>query len=115
MRVGPASIAPFKHFSGAAIAQALALWSLVGLGAAKVRDRVNDWRVRGPGARGWPTLRRWARELAAGRVFRSLLLDDASPRELARRAAQVLIGHAPVASRGASVEQQAHAGACHVS
>lgn len=115
LRVGPASCAPFKHFSAAAIAQAMTLWTLAGLSAAKVRDRVNDWCVRGPGARGWPTLRRWARDLAAGRVFRSLRLDDASPRELARRAAQMLIGHAKVASRGASVDQQAHAGARHVS
>jgi hypothetical protein len=55
----PASAQPRKHFSGAAIALALALWGLCGLSAAQVRAVVSDWVhtvsfrqacVNGPGA-----------------------------------------------------------------
>ena len=107
IRVVPASCVPGKHFSGAAIALALALWGCTGQSAAEVREQVNDWRVRGAAARGWRALRRWATEVGAGVLA-------GSAREVARRAAQALAGHAPLAWRSAPVEHQAQLGYCHV-
>lgn len=116
LRVVPASCAPRKHFSAAAIAQALALWGLCGLCAAEVRERVNDWRTRGASARGWRSLTRWAGDAAAGRLFRTLIVDGTrSAREAAKQAAQTICGHAPIEWRGAALDHQAHAGAGHVS
>ena len=116
IRVVPASCAPGKHFSGAAIALALALWGCAGESAAEVREQVNDWRVRGTGARGWRALRRWAAELGAGALFGGLGLGvlTGSAREAARRAAQALAGHAPLAWRSAPAPQQAQVGYSHV-
>jgi len=116
IRVVPASCVPGKHFSGAAIALALALWGCTGQSAAEVREQVNDWRVRGAAARGWRALRRWATEVGAGALFSGLGLGvlAGSAREVARRAAQALAGHAPLAWRSAPVEHQAQLGYCHV-
>jgi hypothetical protein len=117
IRVVPASCAPGKHFSGAAIALALSLWGALGMGAGAVRERVSDWARLGASARGWRSLRRWAAGVAAGALFSGLHLGTAAGplREVARRAAQALAGHAPPASRGAPVEHQAMIGSGHVS
>ena len=116
LRVVPASCAPGKHFSGAAIALALALWGCTGQSAAEVREQVNDWKVRGAAARGWRALHRWASQVGAGELFSELKLGvlTGSAREVARRAAQALAGHAPLAWRSAPVEHQAQLGYCHV-
>ena len=68
MCVESESSTPSKHFSGAAIGLALALWS-AGKSAAEVRGAVNDWKVQGAAARGWRSLTRWARDAAAGKLF----------------------------------------------
>jgi len=117
MRVVPASCVARKHFSGAAIAQALALWGLCGLSAPAVRERVNDWRLRGAGARGWRSLQRWATDVASGRLFAPLGLGalPEALREVAQRAAQALCGYAPIPWRSAPVDHQAHVGYRHVS
>lgn len=116
IRVVPAWCVPRKHFSGAAIALALALWGCTGQSAAEVREQVNDWKVRGAAARGWRALRRWALEVGAGELFSELKLGvlTGSARDVARRAAQALAGHAPLAWRSANVEHQAQLGYCHV-
>jgi len=116
MRVVPGSCAPGKHFSGAAIGLALALWGS-GVSAAKVREQVSDWKHLGAAARGWRSLERWARAAAAGKLFAWLDLGTLTggPREIARRAAQALAGHAPLPWRSAPVWHQAQVGACHVS
>lgn len=116
MRVVPASCAPGKHFSGAAIGLALALWA-AGKRAAEVREAVNDWKVIGAAARGWRSLTRWAREVGAGRLFAWLALGavPGGPQAVARRAAQALRGYTPPEWRGAAVWLQSQLGACHVS
>ena len=68
MRVVPGSCAASKHFSGAAIGLALALWG-AGKSAAEVRAEVSDWKVVGAGARGWRALSRWAKAVGAGKLF----------------------------------------------
>jgi hypothetical protein len=117
MCVVPASCVARKHFSGAAIAQALALWGLAGLSAGAVHQRINDWQVRGAASRGWRALQRWAQDVADGRLFRPLQgsAPTESLRTVAKRAAQVLCGYAPIPWRSAPVEHQAHVGSCHVS
>ncbi|WP_043710481.1 hypothetical protein [Corallococcus macrosporus] len=117
MRVVPPSACPRKHFSGEAIAFALALWALCGLGADEVRRRTSDWTRRGAAARGWRSLTRWARQLGARELFGALCLGAVAggARALAARAAQALCAHAPLAWRGAPLAHQAFAGARHVS
>lgn len=115
MCVEPESSTPSKHFSGAAIGLALALWS-AGKSAAEVCELVNDWKVRGAGARGWRSLTRWARDAAAGRLFAWLGLGalTGEPRAIAGRVAQALRGYAPQEWRAAPVWLQSQLGACHV-
>ena len=117
MRVLPASSVPRKHFSGAAIAMAFALWGLGGRSAREVREQVNDQKILGAGARGWRSLGRWAREVVAGRLFAGLGLEGlvGGPRVIAARAAQALIGWAAPAAREAFPEAAAFNGAAHVS
>lgn len=116
MTVLPASAVPFKHFSGAAIALALALWGLCAHTAAQVRAQVNDWKHQGSAGRGWRSLVRWARQVAQGTLFAGVGAVPAGlPRQVAARAAQALCGWAPPELRGLELTCQAFAGACHVS
>ena len=117
MRVLPSSAVARKHFSGAAIALAFALWGLCGKSAREVREQVSDQKKLGAGARGWRSLGRWAREVAAGRLFAGLGLSGfpGGPRAVAARAAQALIGWAAAAVREAAPEAAAFNGASHVS
>jgi hypothetical protein len=115
IRVLPAAARAFKHFSGAAIGMALCLWGLVGLSAADVRERINDWRP-GPGARGWRSLARWAGDVAKGRLFQELGLSwvPVESCALAGAVTHALAGHAPPTMRSEPIEHQAFMGACHV-
>lgn len=116
LTVLPASAQPRKHFSGAAIALALALWGLCGLSAAQVRAVVSDWVHTGASARGWRSLARWARQAARGELFTSLeARAEGLPRQVAQRLAQALCGHAPPEVRAQALGSQAFHGACHVS
>ncbi len=112
-RVLPSSAVSRKHFSGAAIGFALALWALVGLSASAVRERVND---RASFEAGWPSLARWAGDVGERRLFAELELSsgEGKPRAVAERAAVGLCGWAPAAVREGPREHQAFAGACHV-
>lgn len=116
MIVLPAVAQPLKHFSGGAIATALALWGLCGERAALVRSQVNDWQVAGHAARGWRSLARWALDGAQGKLFAGLSLLDpgGTPRQQATRVAQALCGRAPIEDRTAGIPEQAFAGAAHV-
>jgi hypothetical protein len=68
-------------FSAAAIGLALALWSLWGVCAARVRTQISPWSVVGAtSAAGWSSLRRWTD--AAQRMF--VGIRDA-PAEFTRR------------------------------
>ena len=81
---------------------AMALWGLMAMPAAAVRERVCSWRVRGQASSGWSTLRRWAQ------VARTA--TGPSLREVAGRVAQVAVGRAPPGDRGAPLWAQAFAG-----
>lgn len=112
----PASAQPRKHFSGAAIALALALWGLCGWSAAQVRAAVSDWAHTGASARGWRSLARWARQAARGELFASLeARAEGLPRQVAARVAQALCGHAPPEVRAQPLGGLAFHGASQVS
>jgi hypothetical protein len=112
----PASAVARKHFSAAAIALALALWGLCGLGVEQVRGLVNDWKHTGAMPGRWRSLGRWAEQVAAGSLFSTLEVHvEGAARTVAARAAQVLCGHAPPAQRGQPLAWQAFVGASHVS
>jgi hypothetical protein len=114
MTVVPAQAQALKHFSGAAIALALALWGS-GVSARLVRLRVNDWKP-GPSARGWTSLWRWARAAAAGELFGGLGLRDVTggPQQKAVRVGQALRGWCPTWARELPPEAQAFLGSRHV-
>lgn len=115
MTVLPASAQPYKHFSGAAIALALALWGLCQSSAAQVREAVSDWAHTGAAARGWRSLSRWAEEVSEGKLFAGLhAAAVGTARQQAERAAQALCGHAPAEVRHLGLDCQAFAGASHV-
>jgi hypothetical protein len=116
MTVVPASAQPYKHFSGAAIALALALWGLCQRSAAQVRAAVNDWVHTGAAARGWRSLVRWAEQVGQGKLLAGLhAVAEGSARQQAERASQALCGHAPPEARHLDLDAQAFAGASHVS
>ena len=105
-----------KHFSGAAMALALALWGLCGWSAAQVRAVVGGRMPSGGRPRGWRTLTRWARQVADGTLWASLdSRAKGAPRQVAAHVAQCLCGWAPPWARAAGLPHQAFAGACHVS
>lgn len=112
MRVVPRAVVPRKHFSGCAIAMALAIVGLLEQSAAVARQRVNEAQA-GYGARGWSSVGRWIADVAGGRLFAELDLRELpkSAREVARRAAQALCGRAPPTARSGPLEHQAFAGA----
>jgi hypothetical protein len=72
MTVVPATVVARKHYSGAAVALALALWGLCGWSAAQVRAAVAGLAQGGQAARGWRTLARWACQVAQGQLFRAV-------------------------------------------
>jgi hypothetical protein len=112
----PASAVARKHFSGAAIALALALWGLCGQSVEQVRGTVNDWRHTGAVPGRWRSLARWARQVAEGRLFAALgVRVEGAARAVAARAATALCGHAPPTQRGHPLAWQAFLGVRHVS
>jgi hypothetical protein len=69
--VGPSGMAHRKLYSGAAIAFALALWTLDLLTIGAVRQRVSPWKFQGWSVKGrWSSLKRWASELVCGGLWR---------------------------------------------
>lgn len=100
MTVLPLGIAPRKHFSGAAIGLAFALFGLFVLAPEEVRRRVNPWPVRGDSARRWRSLFRWVDEARDGSLFD---VARASPpgfssRQVATRVATALAAVATTAT-----------------
>ena len=116
IRVLPAAATARKHFSGAAIALALAAWGLCAMSARQVRALVNNARLEGAAARGWRTLKRWADDVRAGQLFaiEALRTLPEGRRECAARAAQALAGYADRVFAELPITHQSFAGALHV-
>lgn len=114
MTVVPRQVLAKRLYSAAAIGFALALWGLLQWSACKVRQAVNPLQIVGATAiGGWASLRRWARAVSAGEIFRSLprAAPGASHRDAAAQAARMLAASACPTSRELSVERRAFLGA----
>ena len=112
--VVPREVRTRRLYSASAIGFALALWGLVNATAAKVRRRVCSETLWGDtAARGWATLRRWARAVAEQRLFCGTPLPDsgASLRRVAAAAAAVSAASADSTTRRLPIEHRAFLGA----
>lgn len=112
--VVPSEVLPRRHYSAAAIAFALALWSLAQATAASVRRRVSPAKVVGvAAASGWASLRRWANAVRRGALFPST--PSAGPlatlRQVAAAAATAFAASAPPALRRLPLVERAFFGA----
>ena len=110
MVVVPRELQPRRLYTASAIGLALALWGLMGATEAATRARVSPFAIVGAAAATrWVTLRRWASDAGAGRLFAT---SRAPPpgfvrRQHAERAAAALVALAPA---GLPLEQAAFAG-----
>lgn len=114
--VVPREVRGRRVYSASAIGFALALWGLVLATAAEVRRRVSPAKIVGDTAvTGWVTLRRWARDVAAGRLFPSAPDPgpSASLRRIAAGAAAALAASADATTRARPIEHRAFLGAAH--
>ena len=112
--VVPLEVEPRRHYSRPALALALALWSLSQLPPREVRRRVSPWRITGAtaAAEGWTSLRRWARAVMIGHLFRAIdRALDGSPRDAAARAARTALALAPPTLRDLPIGAQVFHGA----
>lgn len=114
--VVPCEVRARRLYSASAIAFALALWGLVRATAAEVRRRVGPAAILGDtAARGWTTLRRWARAVARGDLFPSTppAATDGTLRSVAAGAAAALAASSDPTTRRLPDEHRAFLGAAH--
>jgi hypothetical protein len=115
--VVPREVHGRRVYSASAIGLALALWGLLGLMAALVRRRVCPATILGDAAAtGWATLRRWARDIARGRLFSGVPgppAPTATLRSVAARTATALAARADSTTRTLPDEHRAFLGAAH--
>ncbi|HTP25568.1 MAG TPA: hypothetical protein VMK12_07905 [Anaeromyxobacteraceae bacterium] len=115
--VVPGGILRRRLYSAAAIALALAVWSLEEKAPAEVRARVSPWRLVGAtAAEGWASLRRWAKAVRGGRLFPVVraLPGEVRLRQVAARAATTLAALVPSSLEGLPLTTRAMLGAAHV-
>jgi hypothetical protein len=115
--VVPREVRGRRVYSASAIGFALALWGLVQATAAQVRRRVCPATLLGDAAvTGWATLRRWARDVARGRLFPGVPgrpEPSATLRRGAAGAASALAASADPTTRALAIEHRAFLGAAH--
>ncbi len=95
--VGPMELLTRRLYSAAAIAWALALFSLAQLSPSAVRGLVSPFaHVGATSAAGWLTLLRWCAAARRGQLFRSvpMLPADWSARQVAERVATLVASYA---------------------
>jgi hypothetical protein len=112
--VVPGGVLRRRLYSAAAIALALAVWSIESKPPAEVRARVSPWMRVGPtAAAAWASLRRWAKAVRRGRLFPVVreLPADATLRQVAARAATTLAALAPSSVEGLPLGTRAFLGA----
>lgn len=119
---GTCTVAPWeltwrRLYSVAAMALALGLWGLVGLGLGAVRRLVNPWVHTGASEAGrWRTPLRWLRAVHQGQLLtqvHAMRLWPAHwrPRKAAAHVASVVAGYAPPAAASPPLHVQAFMGA----
>jgi len=106
-QVLPRGVLPRKHYSGGAIALALALWAYLRQPAPAVRARVSPFKRIGPSAmRGWHSLLRWSR----GPPW-PVESGQGGPRVRALEVARYLLALSPLTAAEHSVAARAFAAA----
>lgn len=106
-QVVPRGVLPRKHYSGGAIALALALWAYLRQPAPAVRARVSPFKRLGPSAmRGWHSLLRWSR----GPPW-PVESGQGDPRVRALQVARYLLALSPLTAAEHSVAARAFAAA----
>jgi hypothetical protein len=111
MIVVPRELLPRRLYTACAIGLALAVWALMGATEAEARARVSPFSIVGATAQTrWMTLRRWATDVGAGRLFGTSRAPPAGfmRRQHAERAAAALVALAPP---GLALDAAAFAGA----
>jgi hypothetical protein len=113
--VVPREVRAKRLYSASAIGFGLALWGLMKMKATVVRQRINPAKIFGF-LDDWPTLRRWAKDVASGKLFVDLqrLPRNSRLRTVAATAATVLAAHADATTRTMPLELRAFVGAAHV-
>jgi hypothetical protein len=114
--VVPREVRAKRLYSASAIGFGLALWGLMKMNAMAVRQRVNPARLLGDSIFGWATLRRWANDVAAGKLFVDLPRPPIGSklRVVAATAAAALAASAGAHTRVLPLEHRAFIGAAHV-
>ena len=110
----PRGLVPRRHFSSAAIGQALLRYGQMQQSQREVRQHTSPWRVVGEAAvTGWVTLRRWLEALQGGRLFAQVRASPVTftTRQRAERAALTLAAQAPASMAHLSLMEQVFAGA----
>ena len=110
----PRGLVPRRHFSSAAIGQALLRYGLMQQSQRAVRQHTSPWRVVGDAAvTGWITLRRWLAALGHGSLFAQVRAAPAefTARQRAERAALTLAALAPAGMAHLPLIEQVFAGA----
>jgi transposase len=114
--VVPCEVRARRLYSASAIGLGLALWGIMKMSAMAVRKRVNPAKIFGDSIFGWATLRRWAKDVAAEKLF--VDLPRAPPgsklKHVAAAAATALAGFADAQTRVCPLEHRAFVGAAHV-
>jgi hypothetical protein len=111
--VGPRELLTQRLYSASAIAWALALFGVLRLGAAQVRELVSPWAIWGVSGHRWPTLLRWVEAIRARRLLQCVRAAPLAwtARRLAERAATTLAALALPTLEPPSIAVQAFHGA----
>ena len=111
--VVPCGVITHRLFSGAAIADAVALFGLCRESPAVVRRKVSPWSWVGPtAAAGWASLWRWLRAIEGGRLFARLRRPApcGTLRSVAEQAGAALAAFAPAMHSARPLHEQAFFG-----
>lgn len=111
--VVPCGVVAHRQFSGAAIAEAVALFGIERESPAEVRRKISPWSwVGATAAAGWASLRRWLRAIEAGRLFARLRVPGghATLRGVAEQAGAALAAFAPAMHSARPLHEQAFFG-----
>ena len=101
MTVVPRGMLPRRHYSGSAIAQALARYGLAKQSRPTVRKHTSPWQTVGAAAApGWATLGRWITAVRRGALLGCVRSMPAAftARQVAERAAATMLALAPNAT-----------------
>lgn len=112
--VAPWELVARRLYSVAAVAWALALWGLAGLGRGAVRQQVSPWAYMGGSTVGrWRTLQAWVQAVQQGRMLSRVRPWPAqwSPRRAAAHVASAVAAHSLPSCQAPPLPVQAFWGA----